>query len=71
MDGRFAPAFGFGERLVEHLVADGGLPVDVHQRAAPLLDQPYPLRRRLDQFRNSACRSARLAVRRRRIKRNI
>ncbi|MGC9959955.1 hypothetical protein [Roseiarcus sp.] len=30
MDGRFAPAFGFGERLVESLVADGALPVDVH-----------------------------------------
>ena len=30
MDGRFAPAFGFGERLVDSLVADGGLPIDVH-----------------------------------------
>lgn len=30
MDGRFAPAFGFGELLVDNLVADGALPVDVH-----------------------------------------
>lgn len=30
MDGRFAPAFGFGEALVESLVGDGALPVDVH-----------------------------------------
>lgn len=30
MDGRFAPTFGFGERLVRRLVADGGSPVDVH-----------------------------------------
>jgi ribulose-phosphate 3-epimerase len=33
MDGRFAPAFGFGERLVESLVADGALPIDVHVMA--------------------------------------
>jgi ribulose-phosphate 3-epimerase len=30
MDGRFAPAFGFGEALVERLVADGAPPIDVH-----------------------------------------
>lgn len=30
MDGRFAPAFGFGEGLVRRLVADGAPPVDVH-----------------------------------------
>jgi ribulose-phosphate 3-epimerase len=30
MDGRFAPAFGFGEALVERLVAKGAPPIDVH-----------------------------------------
>ena len=30
MDGRFAPAFGFGERLVQSLVEESALPVDVH-----------------------------------------
>ena len=30
MDGRFAPAFGFGERLVEYLLAGDTAPVDVH-----------------------------------------
>ncbi len=30
MDGRFAPAFGFGERLVERLLAGDAPPVDVH-----------------------------------------
>ena len=30
MDGRFAPAFGYGEKLVSRLVAEGASPVDVH-----------------------------------------
>jgi ribulose-phosphate 3-epimerase len=30
MDGRFAPAFGFGETLVRRLVAMGAPPVDIH-----------------------------------------
>jgi ribulose-phosphate 3-epimerase len=38
MDGRFAPAFGFGERLVRDLIAAGGLPVDVHL----MVEHPEP-----------------------------
>jgi ribulose-phosphate 3-epimerase len=38
MDGRFAPAFGFGELLVRGLVADGRLPVDVHL----MVERPEP-----------------------------
>jgi ribulose-phosphate 3-epimerase len=30
MDGRFAPAFGFGDALVRRLIAAGAPPVDVH-----------------------------------------
>ena len=36
MDGRFAPAFGFGEALVRRLIADRAPPVDVHL----MLDAP-------------------------------
>jgi ribulose-phosphate 3-epimerase len=38
MDGRFAPAFGFGERLVQSLVGEGALPVDVHL----MVERPEP-----------------------------
>jgi pentose-5-phosphate-3-epimerase len=44
MDGRFAPAFGFGERLVDSLVADGGLPIDVHLMVERPDDWQYVLR---------------------------
>lgn len=30
MDGRFAPAFGFGEGLVRRLLSEGAPPIDVH-----------------------------------------
>ena len=30
MDGRFAPAFGFGEKLVRALIDDGTPPIDIH-----------------------------------------
>lgn len=36
MDGRFAPAFGFGEALVRRLIAANAPPVDVHL----MLDRP-------------------------------
>jgi len=49
MDGRFAPAFGFGEQLVAALVAAGAAPVDVHL----MVDEPE----------RSALRFARLGVR--------
>jgi ribulose-phosphate 3-epimerase len=38
MDGRFAPAFGYGERLVRSLIAEAALPVDVHL----MIEQPEP-----------------------------
>lgn len=36
MDGRFAPTFGYGERLISRLIAEGAPPVDVHL----MLDAP-------------------------------
>lgn len=36
MDGRFAPAFGFGERQVRELIAGGAPPIDVHL----MIEQP-------------------------------
>ena len=36
MDGRFAPAFGFGEKLVSELIAGGAPPIDIHL----MIDQP-------------------------------
>lgn len=38
MDGRFASAFGFGESLVESLVAEGSPPLDIHL----MLEDPEP-----------------------------
>ncbi len=38
MDGRFAPAFGYGEHLVSRLIAEGAPPVDVHL----MLEEPEP-----------------------------
>jgi ribulose-phosphate 3-epimerase len=49
MDGRFAPAFGFGEQLVSRLVAGGAPPIDVHL----MVDEPE----------SAAVRFARLGVR--------
>lgn len=36
MDGRFAPAFGFDERLVRELIARGAPPIDIHL----MIEQP-------------------------------
>jgi len=42
MDGRFAPAFGFGERLIRSLIATGAPPVDVHL----MIETPEPWAKR-------------------------
>ncbi len=42
MDGRFAPAFGFGERLINGLMRLGAPPIDVHL----MVDRPEPWAKR-------------------------